>query len=697
MILSKKSFFPLFTALSCFLFMNSPAEVAASGDKDMVARVLGAKIDNDLNRITQSGFVGEVPKVKDLIDLRWPVEVALSPNGKALAIGFEIANWEKNRYDREIWVSVGGRKPVAFVKDQSSNYGLKWSPDGRAIFFLSDRTGRPQVYRIRLDGGEEQALTKIELGVSSFDVSQVGDWLALAMQDPEDDAFKKRRETYGDFEWVHEDFLMTHLWRLDAQTKKLTRITGGKDFSVDGFSISPDGKKIAFDARWAPSMISGNDSDIYVADVETRNVKKIVGLYGSDRNPLWSLDGKEIAFESSAGKGKATLNQLIAIVPATGGEVKFVTGGLDENPALLAWRKDGLYFSALQKTESYLFRVQPDGARLERLTGRMGWVCSDFSIAKGAEQAAFIGENFTTFAEVYISPLSSFAPEKLTDLDDQLSGFRLSQRELIRWKSKDGLDLDGILVKPPDFDPLKKQPLLFVIHGGPQGVDAQLKLSRRDARYYPIERFAARGALVLMVNYRGSAGYGEKFRTLNVRNLGVHDEWDFESAIDHLVKLGYVDPERVGTMGWSQGGFISAFLATHSKRFRAVSVGAGISDWATQYAIADMFWYEGQYHGSTTPWNDPEVFRKTAPISYVKGAKTPTLIQHGDKDPVGVTANSFELYRALKDNHVPVRFVLYKGFEHSINKPNGNLAVMTHNEEWFVKWIWDGQDPLKRD
>ena len=697
MILSKKSFFPLFIALSCFLFMNSPAEVAASGDKDMVARVLGAKIDNDLNRITQSGFVGEVPKVKDLIDLRWPVEVALSPNGKALAIGFEVANWEKNRYDREIWVSVGGRKPVAFVKDQSSNYGLKWSPDGRAIFFLSDRTGRPQVYRIPLDGGEAQALTNIELAVSSFDVSQVGDWLALAMQDPEDDAFKKRRETYGDFEWVHEDFLMTHLWRLDAQTKELTRITGGKDFSVDGFSISPDGKKIAFDARWAPSMISGNDSDIYVADVETRNVKKIVGLYGSDRNPLWSLDGKEIAFESSAGKGKATLNQLIAIVPATGGEVKFVTGGLDENPALLAWRKDGLYFSALQKTESYLFRVQPDGARLERLTGRTGWVCSDFSIAKGAEQAAFIGENFTTFAEVYLSPLSSFAPEKLTDLDDQLSGFRLSQRELIRWKSKDGLDLDGILVKPPDFDPLKKQPLLFVIHGGPQGVDAQLKLSRRDARYYPIERFAARGALVLMVNYRGSAGYGEKFRTLNVRNLGVHDEWDFESAIDHLVKLGYVDPERVGTMGWSQGGFISAFLATHSKRFRAVSVGAGISDWATQYAIADMFWYEGQYHGSTTPWNDPEVFRKTAPISYVKGAKTPTLIQHGDKDPVGVTANSFELYRALKDNHVPVRFVLYKGFEHSINKPNGNLAVMTHNEEWFVKWIWDGQDPLKRE
>ena len=636
----------------------------------------------------------EVPKIADLINLGWPVEVALSPDGKTVAFVVEVANWEKNRYDREIWIAREGREPVVFVKDQGSNFNLKWSPDGRILFFLSDRTQKPQVYCIALEGGEAQALTNIEQGIKILDISSTGDWLALSIQDSEDEAFNKRRETYGDVEWVHEDIFMTHLWKLNAQTKELTRITEGKDYSVDGFSISPDGKKIAFDARWAPSVTAGNDSDIYVVDVETRSIKKIVELYGSDRNPAWSPDGSTIAFESSAGKGKVTLNQPIAIVPATGGEVKFVTHDFDENPTLLAWRRDGIYFSALQKTESSLFRIQPDGTKLERIPGQTGWVSSEFSIATGAEIVALIGENFNNFAELYVSPLSSFVPRKLTNFDNQLSGFRLSQREVIRWKSKDGLDLDGILVKPADFDPAKKHPLLFVIHGGPQGVDPQLKLSRRDVRSYPIERFAARGALILLANYRGSAGYGEKFRTINVRNLGIHDEWDFESAIDHLVKLGYVDPERVGTMGWSQGGFISAFLATHSKRFRAVSVGAGISDWATQYAIADMFWYEGQYHGSTTPWNDPGIFRKTAPISYVKGAKTPTLIQHGDKDPVGVTANSFELYRALKDNNVPVRFVLYKGFGHSINKPKGNLAVMTHNEEWFVKWIWDGKDPL---
>ena len=634
------------------------------------------------------------PEIKDLINLNWPVEVALSPDGKAVAFCVEVANWEKNRYDREIWVCREGREPAVYVKDQGSNSGLKWSADSLTLFFLSDRTGKPQLYRLAADGGEAQALTKVEQGVNSFDVSTVGGWIAVSVQDPEEDSLKKRRESYGDFEWVHEDFLFSHLWKLNPQTGELARITEGRDYSVDGFSISPDGRKIAFDARWAPSVIAGNDSDIYVVDVATRNVGKIVELNGSDRNPIWSPDGREIAFESSAGKGMITLNRPIGIVPAAGGEVRFVTRDFDENPVLLAWRSDGLYFSALQKTESRLFRIRTDGSRLEILAGQAGWVLSEFSIDREAQKVAFIGENFGTFAEVFVSSLAAFSPQKLTGFDSQLSGFALSSREVIRWTSKDGLDLDGILVKPAGFDAARRYPLLFVIHGGPQGVDAQLKLSRRDVRYYPIERFAARGALVLMVNYRGSSGYGEKFRTLNVRNLGVHDEWDFESAIDHLVKLGRVDPDRVGAMGWSQGGFLSAFFATHSRRFRAVSVGAGISDWATQYGIADMYWYEGQYHGSKTPWDDPEVFKKTAPISYVKDAKTPALIQHGDKDPVAVTVNSFELYRALKDNQVPVRFVLYKGFGHSINKPKGNLAVMTHNEEWFVRWIWDGRDSL---
>ena len=513
-------------------------------------------------------FAGKVPKIDDLISLKRAVEVAIWPDGKSIAYVVEVANWEKDQYDREIWLAQKGKKPVALVSGQSSNYSLNWSPDGIFLFFLSNRTGKAQIYRISAEGGEEECLTEVEQGVSSFRMSPTGEWLVLSIQDPESKAFKKRKDIFGDFEWVHEDFRMTHLWRLDLKSKRLERITNGNDFTVDSFSISPDGKKIAFSARPVPSVITGNDSDIYVVETESGKEIKMVDLRGSDVNPLWSPDGKYVAFETSGGKGKVYLNRPIAIVPASGGSVKLVSHVFDANHTLIAWRSEGLYFSAWQKTERYLFRIQPDGSGLERVSGQHSWVLTRISIAQDAGKIAFIGENFDSFAEVYTSPLSAFNPVRLTNFDSQLDNFTLSQRELIRWKSKDGTEIDGILVKPADFSAKKKYPLLFVIHGGHASIDSQQKISKRETRLYPIDRFVARGALVLMVNYRGSAGDGEKFCSLNVRNLGIGDEWDIESGIDYLVELGYVDPDGVGTMGWSQGGFISAFLGHPQPSFQ---------------------------------------------------------------------------------------------------------------------------------
>jgi len=259
---------------------------------------------------------------------------------------------------------------------------------------------------------------------------------------------------------------------------------------------------------------------------------------------------------------------------------------------------------------------------------------------------------------------------------------------MIEWKSSEGTTIQGVLVKPHDYDPSRKYPLLVVIHGGPTGMDTLV--SSAD-RYYPVERFAAKGALVLKPNYRGSAGYGEKFRALNVRNLGLGDYADVISGVDYLISKGMVDKDRVGAMGWSEGGYISAFITTYSDRFRAVSVGAGISDWMTYYVNTDIHPFTRQYL-KATPWDDPTIYQKTSPIFYVNKAKTPTLIQHGDQDKRVPPPNSFELYQALKDRGVPVKMILYKGFGHPINKPKQQRAVMEHNYDWFAKYIW-GEEP----
>ena len=196
---------------------------------------------------------------------------------------------------------------------------------------------------------------------------------------------------------------------------------------------------------------------------------------------------------------------------------------------------------------------------------------------------------------------------------------------------------------------------------------------------------------MLKVNYRGSAGYGEKFRQLNVRNLGVGDAWDVTSGIDHLVSQGWVDPARVGCMGWSQGGYISAFLTTSTTKCTAVSVGAGISNWATYYYNTDITPFTINYLGDN-PVNDPAIYQKTSPVAYINSARTPTLIQHGELDRRVPIANAYQLRQALEDKGVKVEMIVYKGFGHGITKPKAQRAVMQHNLGWFNHYIFN--DPL---
>jgi dipeptidyl aminopeptidase/acylaminoacyl peptidase len=199
---------------------------------------------------------------------------------------------------------------------------------------------------------------------------------------------------------------------------------------------------------------------------------------------------------------------------------------------------------------------------------------------------------------------------------------------------------------------------------------------------------------VLEPNYRGSAGYGAQFRALNARNLGVGDMWDVMSGVDSLINMGIVDAHKLAAMGWSQGGYISAFLTTHTDRFKAISVGAGISDWATYYVSTDITPFTPQYLGAT-PWDDPQIYAKTSPITTIRQAKTPTLIQHGSADRRVPVSDAFELYRGLLDEKVDTRLILYTGFGHGIDKPKSALALLQANLDWFSHYIWD--EPIPKD
>jgi dipeptidyl aminopeptidase/acylaminoacyl peptidase len=507
---------------------------------------------------------------------------------------------------------------------------------------------------------------------------------------------KDRKEHLGDFVVVRKDYTHSHIWTVvvaEALKKpaEATQRTRGKDFTVRSFSWSPDGTKIAFSATINPDLINSSKSDLYILNLKDDSITKLVDQVGPDSGPQWSPDGSHIVFSTAMGNSKFFgRNQKLAVIPSGGGSPRSLTEDFDEHPRFVTWNKDGIYFSGSQKTATHLFRVDPVSARISRITAPDSLMASSFSLTEDGSRMALSISSPTSMGEVYVSGVTNFNPRALTRMNDQAKKFVLGSRELISWKSKDGAVIEGVLIKPADFDPNKKYPLLCRIHGGPTGIDRPILLTP-DTRYYPADIWVGRGALVLKVNYRGSAGYGEKFRMLNVRNLGVGDAWDVISGVDYLISKGWVDPEKVACMGWSQGGYISAFLTTSSDRFAAISVGAGISNWATYYYNTDITHFTLNYLGDD-PIADPEIYRKTSPMSYIKNAKTPTLIQHGEFDRRVPIPNAYELRQGLEDRDVPVEMVVYKGYGHGISKPKSVRAVMEHNLAWFNHHLWG--DPL---
>jgi dipeptidyl aminopeptidase/acylaminoacyl peptidase len=640
-----------------------------------------------------------VPTIDQSLEWQSAFNPKISPDGKRVVYEVQKTNWEENAFERNLWIGdIVSGETHALTTAKKSSTNPAWSPDGRWIAFLSDRPGqiagtaegKKQLYVISADGGEAQQLTKVENDVSDFDWAPDSKRIAFTMSDPETKAIKDRKEKYGEYSVVHGDYQMTHLWIIEIPGTSVAgaepkRLTEGDKFSVGDFSWSPDGTRIAFSAQKDPDLISGDTADLYILNVNNKAVKKIVSTPGPDRNPHWSPDGKKIAFETAAGSQYFFYaNGRIGVVGADGGAVQILTEAFDEDPGLVGWGPDGIYFGAVQKTAVQLFRLNPATGAVEKLSAPENMVASGFSFSKDYKTVAYRAALENQYAEIYTTSLTPWQGKKLTAMGEQLKGFKLAHREVVSWKSTDGTTIEGVLYTPPNFGATKRYPLLAVIHGGPTGVDQPVV---NADRYYPIERFVAKGALVLRPNYRGSAGYGEKFRSLNVRNLGIGDYADVISGVDSLIAKGFVDKDRVGAMGWSQGGYISAYITTFSDRFKAVSVGAGISDWSTYYVNTDITPFTRQYLHAT-PWDDPEIYWKTSPISNIAKARTPTLIQHGENDKRVPIPNAYELRQALEDRGVPVKMVVYKGFGHGITKPKQQRAVMEENEKWFSQYIW---------
>lgn len=628
------------------------------------------------------------PSIDDLINLKRVATPAISPSGQLVAYGLRETNWDENAYETEIWIgdaSTGQSRQVTNARKSSSQPAF--SPDGAWLGFVSDRDGKRQIYRMALRGGEAEKLTSVDEGVNNFAWSPDSKQIAFTMTDPVAEAMKEREKRWGDIRIEDQDQRYTHLHVFDMATKASKQVTTG-NFVVGSFEWSPDGRNIAYDRRATSDPADGGTADISIVSIDSAKSMVVVAQEGPDSNPHWSPDGTQIAFVTAMAKPTYFYtNSVIATIAIGSTMPRSLTDTFDEDPNLIAWTKAGIQFSSSQHTWAYLFTVDPGTKKITKHAVRDAWIGGGFSLTPDGSQVAFIASGPSEFPDVYIAPVQTMAARKLSDAGAQIASWPKHTRDVIKWKSQDGAEIEGVLHKPADFQQGRRYPLLIVIHGGPTGVSRPVPYGSSTA--HPIDAFLAKGAIVLEPNYRGSAGYGEKFRSLNVRNLGIGDAWDVLSGIDALVQQGIADRERVGSMGWSQGGYISAFLTTkHSDRFKAISVGAGISDWMTYYVNTDIHPFTRQYL-KATPWDDPKIYADTSPMTYIKQARTPTLIQHGDQDARVPIPNAFQLYQGLRDQNVPVQLSIFKGFGHGINKPKANRAAMQQNLDWFTRYIWN--------
>ena len=687
--------------------MPKNRSTAAAGRKPsrklalLLAVLLAAAIASGQQRRIQLDDLGKVVTVSD---------PQISPDGKSIVCVVSRPNFQENRYDNElVLVDVATGAQRVLTVDRKDVGSPRWSPSGDRLAFAAvvpyakekDGTEKKedssQVFVLPMSGGDAKKITNAPNGVEQFAWRPNGKDIAYVTSD--DPPNQKEIEQHNDsFEVGDNDFLATsavtssHIWLASAEGGAARRLTSGSwsllksalGSPASPISWAPDGKSLTFTRQEQPHTGDADLTTLQILSVETGEIRKLTSHKNFEGYGQFSPDGSQLAYFYRR-DGDFNNENEVFVASVAGGDGIDLTGEIDRNPWRALWMPDGqsLLVGANDGTQVSLW-LQPLKGKARKLS--LGdviptydyWI--DATIGPRGE-IAFPGNTVSSPSELYYLASPTDAPKRLTSFNQQVTALRFGKMEGFEWQGPDGFREDGMLIYPPDFRRDKKYPLVLYLHGGPQeawtmGFDGLGQL------------MAARGYIVFEPNFRGSDNLGNAYQRAVVNDAGDGPGRDVMSGVEALKKLGFVDESKIAVTGWSYGGFMTTWLIGHYHIWKAAITGAPEANWVELYSFSNWGTIL-RYVFKGSPWvgGNMKDYVAQSPITYVSQIKTPTLILHDTADPIVPITQSYQLYHALKDNGVPVKFVAYPVAGHHPDDPVSHQDVNRRWLDWLDQYL----------
>jgi dipeptidyl aminopeptidase/acylaminoacyl peptidase len=635
----------------------------------------------------------------------------ISPDGKTVAFVVQTVTLEANKKPKNIYtVPIGGGTPTLLSNAGDSNDRPRWSKDGK-IFFISDRSGTSQIWRMEADGSSLKQITFLSTGAGGVLPSPDGKMLVFTSDVvpscSADDACNKKmldeqkankvkaRLITGLLyrhwnEW--QGSTRSHLLAIPADGGTAVDLTPGDrvvpPFSLGGpddYAISPDSKEVCFTMNSDEVGAISTNNDLFVVPITGENAaspRRITPNPASDSSPQYSPDGKYIAFRSQSRPGYESDRQRLLVLERTTGRLTSLTEDLDRSVNSFTWFPDSsrLFFTVTDRGRQGIQAVPVAGGGL-RVVASGNSTLDDMTFTPDGKTLVFTRQSGASPIEIVRASSAGGAPVPLTHFNDAvLSAHWLTPLEELFTDVGDGVQIQSFVVKPAGFDPGKKYPAMMVIHGGPEGEFGESWTYRWNAQV-----FASAGYVVVMPNFHGSVGYGQPFTDAVNHDWGGKPYDDIMAVTDKVAKLPYVDPDRMVAAGGSYGGYMIDWILGHTTRFKALVSHDGVYDLRSETGETEELWFPFWEFGGT-PWDNPEMYVRWSPSMFAKEFKTPTLVVHGELDFRVPYGQGLQLFTALQMQKVPSQLLIFPDEGHWVLKPQNSMLWYKTFIDWMDRW-----------